>query len=377
MGIFDSILGKKRKEEEARLERERQEKLKKEQEEKARLERKKQEELKREREENARKERVSNAIQQGKPVKLLVFHTTWCGPSKRLLQDFGKAGLKYSVIDVEKEKDLGEKYRIRNVPTTILVDEKGEILNKWIGYDDEDPGQTKIVEYLRQFGNQIIDNDGSSLNAPHQVSLPSSIEEDNRTTFFQLGNIRLRKMGPELCVAPYDSFWLEQAPDAEVLPLIANTPEIKKYLPGLNFSDAEQSKKALQGYIFQTEKQISVTYVIRQSNFPIGMVYVHTPKYNMNVMGLKIWTIDFFIASMCEHKGIMKQSLFRVMEQMKSAMGVSKAYALTEPDNNSCINLLRKVHFQEIDNKGFKNPQNPQKNPLVFMIDLSKINFVQ
>ena len=157
MGIFDFIFGKKKKEEEARLEREHQERLKQEQEEKARKERKHQEELKREREEIARKERVSKAIQNGTPVKLLVFHTTWCGPSKRLLQDFGKAGLKYSVIDVEKEQDMGEKYKIRNVPTTILVNEQGEILNKWIGYDDEDPGQTKIINYLRQFGNQIVD----------------------------------------------------------------------------------------------------------------------------------------------------------------------------------------------------------------------------
>lgn len=156
MGIFDFIFGNKKKEEEARLEREHQERLKREQEEKARKERRHQEELKREQEENARKERVSKAIQNGTPVNLLVFHTTWCGPSKRLLQDFGKTGLKYSVIDVEKEQDLGEKYRIRNVPTTILVNEQGEILNKWIGYDDEDPGQTKIINYLRQFGNQIV-----------------------------------------------------------------------------------------------------------------------------------------------------------------------------------------------------------------------------
>ena len=132
MGIFDFIFGNKKKEEEARRERERQERLKREQEEKARKERRHQEELKREQEENARKERVSKAIQNGTPVNLLVFHTTWCGPSKSLLRDFGKAGLKYSVIDVEKEQDMGEKYKIRNVPTTILVNEQGEILNKCI-----------------------------------------------------------------------------------------------------------------------------------------------------------------------------------------------------------------------------------------------------
>lgn len=376
MGIFDFILGKKEKEE-ARLERENQERLKREQEEKARKERRHQEELKLEQEENARKERVSNAIQNGIPVKLLVFHTTWCGSSKRLLQDFGKAGLKYSVIDVEKEQDMGEKYSIKNVPTTFLVNEQGEILNKWIGYDDEDPGQAKIINYLRQFGNQIVDDSFSTSINTKPSGVPSVFEEDNRTSFFKLDNICLRKMG-DFCVAPYDAFWWTEVPDADVLPLIANTPEIKRYLPGMNFSDTEQSKKSLQGYLLQPEAQIGVVYVIRQRNFPIGMIFVHTPKYNKQVLGLKIWSIDFFIASMFEHKGIMKHSLIRVMDQMKSAMGASKVYAFTEPDNKSCINLLKGFNFQEIENTGYiKNRNNPKNKPLVFMIDLSKIKFVK
>lgn len=167
MGIFDNIFGKKRKEEKARLERERQENLKKEQ------------------EENARKERVSNAIQQGTPVKLLVFHTTSCGPSKKLIQDFEKTDLKYSIIDVEKEQELGEKYKIMYVPTIILVDENGEILNKWIGYDDEDPGQTKIVEYLRQFGNQII-IDGKTFSVNIDVLSQTTSMFENAKSLYEL-----------------------------------------------------------------------------------------------------------------------------------------------------------------------------------------------
>lgn len=205
----------------------------------------------------------------------------------------------------------------------------------------------------------------------------SAIEEDSRSAFFKLDEIRLRKIGEDLCVAPYDAGWYFKALDADVLPLIANTPEIKRYLPGMDFSTKEKSQKALEGYMLQTEVQIGVTYVIRQSNFPIGMIFVHTPKYNTRTMGVKIWTIDFFITSILEHKGVMKASLLRVMEQMKSAMGVSKVYALTEPDNKSCIGLLRNLDFQEIDNQGFRNLDNPRTNPLVFMIDLSKIQFLE
>lgn len=73
MGIIDFIFGNKKREEEARLEIERQERLKREQEEKARKERKHQEELKREQEENARKERVSKAIQKVHLLSSLFF----------------------------------------------------------------------------------------------------------------------------------------------------------------------------------------------------------------------------------------------------------------------------------------------------------------
>ena len=39
---------------------------------------------------------------------------------------------------------------------TFLVKTNGEIINKWVGYDDEDPGQTKFVNYIRTCGYNII-----------------------------------------------------------------------------------------------------------------------------------------------------------------------------------------------------------------------------
>lgn len=219
--------------------------------------------------------------------------------------------------------------------------------------------------------------DSESITRIGTNHLANTIEEDARTTFFKLDEIRLRKMGDDFCVAPYDASWYSQFPDADVLPVLANTAEITRYLPGLDFSTKEKAQKALVGYMLQTEAQIGVTYVIRQRNFPAGMIFVHTPKYNARTMGVKIWTIDFFITSILEHKGVMKASLLRVMEQMKSAMGVSKVYALTEPDNKSCIGLLLNLDFKGIDNQGFRNTDDSKTNPLVFELDLSRIQFVE
>ncbi len=90
---------------------------------------------------------------------LLLFSASWCGPSKRFVKEIKEAGINcYSYIDVDEDwtQDLAEKYQIRNVPTTILVTKGGDIINKWIGYDDEDPGQKKFVEYINTCKYRII-----------------------------------------------------------------------------------------------------------------------------------------------------------------------------------------------------------------------------
>ncbi len=90
---------------------------------------------------------------------LLLFSASWCGPSKRFVKEIKEAGVNcYSYIDVDEDwtQDLAVKYQIRNVPTTILVSKDGAIINKWIGYDDEDPGQKKFVEYINTCKYRII-----------------------------------------------------------------------------------------------------------------------------------------------------------------------------------------------------------------------------
>jgi thioredoxin-related protein len=45
-------------------------------------------------------------------------------------------GIDFKEIDIEKDEDgevLAEKYQIRSVPTTVLVDEDGEPIYKVIG----------------------------------------------------------------------------------------------------------------------------------------------------------------------------------------------------------------------------------------------------
>lgn len=94
---------------------------------------------------------------------LLVFSATWCGPSKRFKKEIEDAGVhNYSYIDVDDDvnQELSTKYNVRSIPTTILVTKTGEVIKKWVGYDDEDPGQTKFVKYIKTCPYNIVQYKG-------------------------------------------------------------------------------------------------------------------------------------------------------------------------------------------------------------------------
>lgn len=80
--------------------------------------------------------------------KVLKFGAEWCGPCKTLnkkLEDFTDCEVvKYNVDDVDEE--LLEKFKIRNIPVTILLDENEEEIQRWIGVFDVNEISNKIEE---------------------------------------------------------------------------------------------------------------------------------------------------------------------------------------------------------------------------------------
>lgn len=80
--------------------------------------------------------------------KILKFGADWCMPCKVLnkkLEDFTDCEVvKYDVDDVDEE--LLEKYRIRNIPVTILVDDNEEEIQRWVGVFDVNEISNKIEE---------------------------------------------------------------------------------------------------------------------------------------------------------------------------------------------------------------------------------------
>jgi thioredoxin 1 len=87
-------------------------------------------------------------INSDKPT-LLDFHATWCGPCKTLapileqVKDEMKGSVRILKIDVDKNPQVAEKYKIRGVPTMILF-KKGEIMWRESGVMDKNTLVSKI-----------------------------------------------------------------------------------------------------------------------------------------------------------------------------------------------------------------------------------------
>lgn len=82
---------------------------------------------------------------------LLIFSASWCGPSRKFKEEINAAGISYSLIDVDEAESLVSTFQIESIPTTILLDSKKQILQKWIGYEDKDPGQTQLVNVVKEY----------------------------------------------------------------------------------------------------------------------------------------------------------------------------------------------------------------------------------
>ena len=70
-------------------------------------------------------------------TNVIYFSTQWCLPCKTLKpivqQASQETGKHVQFVDAEQNKDLAEQYGVRSVPTIVVVNDAGQVVNRLIG----------------------------------------------------------------------------------------------------------------------------------------------------------------------------------------------------------------------------------------------------
>ena len=82
--------------------------------------------------------------------KLYKFSAPWCGQCKVLgdrLKAVSLDNCEITEFDVDEvEEDMLDKFQIRNIPVTFLIDENDNIVKKWVGIFDVNEIEKLVTE---------------------------------------------------------------------------------------------------------------------------------------------------------------------------------------------------------------------------------------
>jgi len=82
-------------------------------------------------------------------MKVLKFYADWCGPCKGLTMIINSAKDKIDIpieeYDIDNEMMMAQEYKVRSVPTMVLVDDTGREIRRQVGMVTEE----KLLEFLK------------------------------------------------------------------------------------------------------------------------------------------------------------------------------------------------------------------------------------
>lgn len=84
--------------------------------------------------------------------RILLFKLSSCGPCKTVSKLLSELSYKYEemVIDLDDNADsLADKYKIRSVPTILILNNEGEELDRFVGFKTKE----QLLEGLNKYKN--------------------------------------------------------------------------------------------------------------------------------------------------------------------------------------------------------------------------------
>ena len=88
---------------------------------------------------------------------LIVLGASWCPHSVKFKSNLDKNGIQgYTYIDVDEDSSLLVKYGLNEVPTTILIDNHGDIIRKWVGAEEDGSDIQEITSIISSNEYTII-----------------------------------------------------------------------------------------------------------------------------------------------------------------------------------------------------------------------------
>jgi thioredoxin 1 len=112
---------------------------------------------------------------------IAIFYTTWCIPSKNIINIFNEISEEFSnnfhisIIDIDKHYKIIKKLSIRSVPDIKIYD-KGEVVEEFMGLRDKEEIIEMVSKYINSKSNEMI----NSIKALMSVDVESAYELANR-----------------------------------------------------------------------------------------------------------------------------------------------------------------------------------------------------
>jgi thioredoxin-like negative regulator of GroEL len=72
--------------------------------------------------------------------KFMYFSAPWCGPCRQfgpVMERISQSGIPVEKINVDNAPQVAAAYIVKSIPTTILVDEKGQEISRFVGVKSE------------------------------------------------------------------------------------------------------------------------------------------------------------------------------------------------------------------------------------------------